>query len=102
MIVLPVAHPWYLLWVLPLAAVRGGWPWLWLSATMPLSYLPLERWWSAGVWQAPAWIQLVEYAPFFAALGLLALRSRRTRNGGGRVATSGDWSEAVDPPARSK
>jgi hypothetical protein len=101
-IALPVAHPWYLLWVLPFAAARGGWPWLWLTATMPLAYLPLEGWWSAGRWDAPAWIQLVEYIPFFALLGLLAWRRRRSPGDEEGARRSADRSEAVDPPPRSK
>ena len=60
----PVMHPWYLLWVLPLAAVLGHWPWMVLGALLPLSYLPLDRWWHEGVWHAPIWIQLVEWGCF--------------------------------------
>ena len=57
----PVMHPWYLLWILPWAACRGATPWLAFGAALPLSYLPLDGWWARGVWDAPAWIACAEY-----------------------------------------
>jgi len=33
-------YPWYLLWVLPWAALAEHRAWLWLAALLPLSYLP--------------------------------------------------------------
>jgi len=63
----PVLHPWYLLWVLPWAACRRGWPWLAFGAALPLSYLPLDGGWERGVWDAPAWIPIVEYGVLSAA-----------------------------------
>jgi hypothetical protein len=61
----PVLHPWYFLWILPFAILSFDWPWLVLSATLPLAYLPLDRWWSAGEWLPQPWIPWVEYGPFF-------------------------------------
>lgn len=49
-------YPWYLLWVLPWAALARHRAWLALSALMPLSYLPqlmdvpLYPWFYLGVW----------------------------------------------------
>ncbi len=57
-------YPWYLLWVLPTAALRLERPWLLLSFLLPLSYLPqfteieLVPWVFAAIW-----------IPFFALLG---------------------------------
>ncbi len=56
-------YPWYLLWVLPWAALARHRAWLALSALMPLVYLPqmldvpLYPWFHLGVW-----------APFFVLL----------------------------------
>jgi len=64
----PVVHPWYVLWVLPFAAVRRDWPWLLLGGLVPLAYLPLDGWWARSAWESPAWVPWVEYGPFFAAV----------------------------------
>ncbi len=56
-------YPWYLLWILPWAALARQPAWLLLSATLPLAYLPqftdlsLMPWVFLGIW-----------APFFLAL----------------------------------
>ncbi|MBW2277233.1 MAG: hypothetical protein JRF63_07055 [Deltaproteobacteria bacterium] len=77
----PVVHPWYLLWVLPFAAVRLEWPWLVLGAALPLAYLPLDGWWARSSWEAPIWIPWVEYGLFFAAFAVWFVRRR---SAGGR------------------
>lgn len=68
----PTLYPWYLLWVLPWAALSWSLPWLWASAAILLTYLPQH----AGV---PAWpgIHLAVWGPF---LGLW-LAQRRWRSG---------------------
>lgn len=67
-------YPWYLLWVLPWAALTAHPAWLTLSATLLLSYLPqhtgLELW---------PWIFLLIWLPFW---GLLAGHRRRGRGPG--------------------
>ncbi|MCP4600984.1 MAG: DUF2029 domain-containing protein [Proteobacteria bacterium] len=68
LIVTPVLHPWYLLWILPLAAVLGLWPWMILAALAPLSYLPLDNWWSHGIWDTPLWVPWIEYGLFVLAI----------------------------------
>ncbi len=60
-IVSPVVHPWYLLWVLPFAALRGTWPWPVFSGTLFLAYLPIDGWLLRGVWEAPGWVPWIEY-----------------------------------------
>ncbi len=57
-------YPWYLLWVLPWAALARHPAWLALSALMPLAYLPQLT----GVPLFP-WIYLGVWAPFFVLLG---------------------------------
>lgn len=61
----PVVHPWYLAQFVAAAAVRGGgWPWLLLTALVPLVYLD----------EASALIRLVVWAPFFAGLLWVGVR----------------------------
>ncbi len=56
-------YPWYLLWVLPWAALARHRAWLALSALMPLSYLP-------QLMDVPLypWFYLAVWAPFFCLL----------------------------------
>jgi hypothetical protein len=65
----PVMHPWYLLWVLPWAAAEGALPWLAFGAALPLSYLPLDGWWARRVWEAPVGIAIAEYGVLAIAAG---------------------------------
>ena len=81
-IVSPIVHPWYFLWVLPFAAARREWPWLILGAALPLAYLPLDEWWASSTWQVPAWVPWVEYGSFF---GVLIARFAWLRWGRGTV-----------------
>jgi hypothetical protein len=60
-------YPWYLLWVLPWAALARHRAWLLLSATIQLSYLPQIT----GVPHLP-WVFLAVWVPFF----VLLVRSR--------------------------
>jgi hypothetical protein len=60
-------YPWYLLWVLPWAALERRRSWLVLAALIPLSYLPKI----AGVPLMP-WVFLSLWLPF----GVLYLRER--------------------------
>ena len=58
-------YPWYLLWILPWAALVGNRPWLLASATVLLSYIPqftdvaLFPWIYLAVWTPPlmVWMQ---------------------------------------------
>ena len=56
-------YPWYLLWMLPWAALARHRAWLALSALMPLCYLPQH----SSVPLFP-WIYLAIWAPFFLLL----------------------------------
>lgn len=64
-------YPWYLLWVLPFAALTGSVPWLVLSASICLAYLP-----EAGVARFPQ-TYLCVWLPFVVA-HLVAWRRRAT------------------------
>lgn len=56
-------YPWYLLWVLPWAALERRASWLLLSALIPLVYLPA----TAGIPLMP-WLFLLVWGPFWGAL----------------------------------
>lgn len=68
----PTVYPWYLLWVLPWAALAGARAWVVLSATILASYLAQPL----GVPYWP-WVYLLVWAPFFVTL-LLTNRWRRS------------------------
>ena len=57
----PILHPWYVLWMVPLVAVGGSPAWLALAALAPLGYEPLARWLSGGVWQDAIWTRALEH-----------------------------------------
>jgi hypothetical protein len=69
----PVVHPWYLLWLLALlplrprgsAATRAA---LWWTAAAPAAYAVLPAYAATGVWAVPAWALLLQYAPVAALL----------------------------------
>jgi alpha-1,6-mannosyltransferase len=65
-------YPWYVLWVLPWAALRRQTAWLALSALILLSYIPQH----AGVPLWP-WVYLGIWGPFGALLIVERLRTNR-------------------------
>lgn len=62
----PTLYPWYLIWVLPWAALLGARSVLLLSATLPLAYLPALGgvayfpWVYAAIWLPPLLLFLVD------------------------------------------
>ncbi len=65
----PTVHPWYVLWALPFAALRGNRGWILLSGLVFLGYWGLETYHTQGVWLQPVWARVLLWAPVF---GLLA------------------------------
>ncbi len=64
----PTFHPWYALWVLPMAALRGSAPFLLLSGLAFLGYWGLAAYQLTGVWPEPAWTRVVMWVPVWALL----------------------------------
>ncbi|HEX4823468.1 MAG TPA: hypothetical protein VFV19_04090 [Candidatus Polarisedimenticolaceae bacterium] len=66
----PTLHPWYVLWVLPLAAAQEAWGWMILGAAVPLGYLagPADLSWP---------LRLLIVVPALLWMTKDALRSRR-------------------------
>jgi hypothetical protein len=71
----PTLYPWYLLWVLPLAARRREPAFLYLSFTIPISYaltFPLPG-------ASAAWVLALEYVPFAVLLSRTLWFSRHSQ-----------------------
>jgi hypothetical protein len=64
----PTVHPWYLLWMIPLVAIRPSPAWLYLSGSVMLAYYGLGTYWAQGTWPEPWWLKLTIYGPFFGLL----------------------------------
>ncbi|MCU0663607.1 MAG: glycosyltransferase 87 family protein [Myxococcota bacterium] len=85
-LVSPVLHPWYALWVLPLAAVRGVWPWFAFAAVLPLGYLPLFSWWTRGAWREPTWSMVAQTGTLLVAFGIWGYqRFRKSKKSSNRL-----------------
>ena len=64
----PTVHPWYVLWILPFAALRVSRPWLLLSGLVFLGYWGLEAFHSTGAWPQPLWARLLLWVPVWGLL----------------------------------
>ena len=73
----PTIHPWYVLWILPLAALRGGRAWLALSGTVFLAYWGLDAFQATGIWPEPGWLPFLIHAPVLVLLALDAAGAQR-------------------------
>ena len=73
----PTVHPWYVLWVLPMAALAGCRPFLLLSGLVFLGYWGLAAYTVDGVWPEPAWTRLVMWLPVWVMLAWDGVRRFR-------------------------
>ncbi len=55
----PTMHPWYLLWLLPFAALSSSWALLAWAAAAPLAYEAAMRAHQSGAWQEALWPRVV-------------------------------------------
>ena len=81
----PTVHPWYLLWMVPLIAIRPNRAWLYLTGSVFLAYYGLGTYRSEGVWPEPWWLKLIIWGPFFALLIRDEWHSRAQLARGGRT-----------------
>ncbi len=70
----PTLHPWYVLWILPLAALRGSRSWVLLSGTAFLAYAGLDAFHATGRWPQPGWLAILIHGPVLVGLALEGLR----------------------------
>ncbi|MEW6744039.1 MAG: glycosyltransferase family 87 protein [Planctomycetota bacterium] len=78
----PTIHPWYLLWLVPLLALRPLPSLILFTSTVTLSYLTVERFRLEGVWLEETWVRWVEFFPVIVGLALDLVRAARTCCGG--------------------
>ena len=81
MIFTPTLHPWYVLWMLPMAVLRGSRPWLLLSGLAFTGYFGLGSYQDTGEWAQPLLARAVLWLPFFVLLVYDAWSDRRARAG---------------------
>jgi hypothetical protein len=79
LILSPVVHPWYLVWLLPplLFVPHLAW-WAW-SLTVLLAYLPLPGFLAGGAWNESLVWKSVEYVPVLALIPWQLWREARDR-----------------------
>lgn len=68
MILTPTLHPWYVLWMLPMAALRSSLPWLALSGLAFIGYFGLGAYQESGEWLQPTAARAALWLPFFGLL----------------------------------
>lgn len=84
LLVSPTLHPWYLLWMLPLAALRGSRGWILFTGTALLGYWHYDTFLATGAWPQPAWLSALTWGP-----PLLLLVADGLRSGAGPGAARG-------------
>lgn len=88
-------HPWYVIWILPYLAFYPSPAWLLLTGTVVLSYHAPFLTPHGEPWEEQMFFKILEYGPFYAVLGLSALKSgfkgqRYREKGMGRFRFKGD------------
>ena len=93
LVVGPMVHPWYLTVILPLVAVGEGAvaPWLWLTLTLPLTYLNRPQ-------TPPVWVDWIIWLPFWVLiLRDLVSRGKKIVDNGPLL---GEYSKTIFPSRR--
>jgi alpha-1,6-mannosyltransferase len=76
LVLIPILHPWYCIWILPLAAWRSAYAWNVLSVTLFSYYLFWDERLFALPWHAEPWMRALIIAPVLASLIMLAAQKR--------------------------
>lgn len=99
MIVTPTFHPWYVLWMLPMAALRASRPWIVLSGLAFIGYFGLSGYQDTGTWAQPLPARAALWVPFFLLLAADARRMIRedTHPGSGHGSDGGRPGSGHDP-----
>jgi alpha-1,6-mannosyltransferase len=79
LLVSPTIHPWYVLWVLPLACLYRGTGWIVFSSTVFLAYAGRGTYLTTGVWPEPFWLRLLIHGPLLILLARDGLRLAGSR-----------------------
>lgn len=85
----PTVHPWYALWLVPLAAAledqddrSAAWAARALVALIPLGYWPLAEYRATGVYDEPVWTRLIQHGVAWTVWLALSVRTFRARRSG--------------------
>lgn len=82
MLLTPTLHPWYVLWMLPLAALRVSKPWILLGGLAFLGYFGLTNYHDFGTWPQPAWLRGLLWLPVVGWLLVDGVAGARRMNQG--------------------
>jgi alpha-1,6-mannosyltransferase len=74
----PILHPWYCVWILPLAAWRSAYAWNVLSVTLFSYYLFWDERLFGLPWHAEPWLRGLLIAPVLASLVMLGAQKQTT------------------------
>jgi alpha-1,6-mannosyltransferase len=74
----PILHPWYCVWILPLAAWRSAYAWHVLSVTLFSYYLFWDERLFGLPWHAEPWLRGLIIAPVLASLVMLGAQKKTT------------------------
>jgi alpha-1,6-mannosyltransferase len=74
----PILHPWYCVWILPFAAWRSAYAWNVLSVTLFSYYLFWDERLFGLPWHAEPWMRGLIIAPVLAALVMLGAQKKTT------------------------
>ena len=83
MILTPTLHPWYVLWMLPMAALRTSRPWILLSGLAFIGYFGLGSFQNTGEWIQPGFARAALWMPFLILLAVDGIRARNRSCGDG-------------------
>jgi hypothetical protein len=72
----PVLHPWYTIWILPIATWRRAYGWHVLSITLFAYYLFWDERLFRLPWHAEPWLRALIVAPVLAALLMLSAQKK--------------------------
>jgi hypothetical protein len=75
----PALHPSYVLWMLPLAALRVSRPWILMTGLSFLGYYGFASYQESGTWAQPVWVRLLLWLPVLALLLMEAAELWKTR-----------------------
>lgn len=70
LLLMPVLHPWYLMWILPFLPLFPRPSWILFSGLAFLAYEVLIGYSRDGTWQEQTWVKWAQYGPFYFLLVL--------------------------------
>ena len=77
----PTVHPWYTLWVLPMAALRSHGPFLLVGGLAFLGYWGFASFEATGVWPQPGWNRAAMWLPVWGLILWRLVPGSATRSG---------------------